>query len=165
MVPKNEALTALSQALRLEHEGRAFYLQVAEKTRDATCRATFLSLADDERMHGEMIERQLHALEGEGQYVLLPDISAPDIDLGAKLFAPSRAQAVAKAGSHVLDIDALHLALEMEIKSYDLYRQAAQRTPDAAGAQMYRWLASAEMTHFNLLMGNYEGLVTRSSWV
>jgi rubrerythrin len=165
MAPRNEALTALSQALRLEREGRAFYLKAAEDTRDAKCRASFLAFADDERLHADMIERQLHAIEGNGTYVLLPDVTAPDIDLGAKLFAPARAQAIVKAGAEATDVAALHLALQMEINSYDLYRQAAQRTDDPAGVQMYRWLAAAEMTHFSLIMSNYEALVTGSSWV
>ena len=50
------------------------------------------------------------------------------------------------------------LALENEIKSYDLYRNAADETDDAAGKQMYTWLASAERSHFNMLMSNYEAL-------
>ncbi|MBC7257118.1 MAG: hypothetical protein H5T66_13550, partial [Chloroflexi bacterium] len=49
MVDKDKALTALSQALKLEREGRAFYLKAAEEVRDERCRKTFLSLADDER--------------------------------------------------------------------------------------------------------------------
>ena len=50
------------------------------------------------------------------------------------------------------------MALENEIKSYDLYVKAAQETVEAAGKQMYQWLASAERTHFNLLMSNYDAM-------
>ena len=34
-------------------------------------------LADDERLHADMIQRQLHAIEGDGVYVLLPNLQVP----------------------------------------------------------------------------------------
>jgi len=165
MERKNRALTALSQALKLEHEGRAFYLQAAEQTQDPKGRATFASLADDERLHAEMIERQLHVMEGSGRYVLLPDLDAPAIDLNVRLFPQEKAAVEAKVGPRPSELDALHVALENEIKSYDLYRHAALETDDEAGKRMYTWLAAAEMTHFNLLMANYEALNTLGAWV
>jgi rubrerythrin len=165
MMDRAKALKALSQALRLEQEGRAFYLQAAERTADAQGRAMFLSLADDERQHAEMIQVQLHGIEGEGVYVLLPDVSAAPIDVGAKLFPPERQALEAKVGDQAGDLQALFLALENEIKSFDLYVKAAQETDDAAGKQMYRWLAGAERIHFNLLMSNYESMAEKGSWV
>lgn len=165
MERKNQALTALSQALKLEREGRAFYLQAAEQTQDPKGRALLISLADDERMHAEMIERQLHVMEGSGRYVLLPDLDAPAIDLNAPLFPQEREVVAAKVGSRSGELDALHVALENEVKSYDLYRHAAQETDDEAGRRMYTWLAGAEMTHFNLLMANYEAINTLGAWV
>ena len=90
MADKKKTLTALSQALKLEQEGREFYLKAADETLDGRGKAMFLSLADDERTHAEMIQRQLHAIEGDGLYVLLPDLSVPAIDLDARLFPPAQ---------------------------------------------------------------------------
>jgi rubrerythrin len=161
----NTGLTALSQALKLEQEGRAFYLKAAEETLDDKGKGMFLSLAADEERHAEMVQRQLREIEGGGSYVLLPNLDVPDIDLDAKLFPPERRQVEARIGRNPNELDALHVALENEIRSYDLYRAAAQETESEAGRQMYRWLAGAEMTHFNLLMSNYESLVSMGGWV
>jgi rubrerythrin len=161
----NTGLTALSQALKLEQEGRAFYLKAAEETLDDKGKGMFLSLAADEERHAEMVQRQLREIEGGGSYVLLPNLDVPDIDLDAKLFPPERRQVEARIGRNPNELDALHVALENEIRSYDLYRAAAQETESEAGQQMYRWLAGAEMTHFNLLMSNYESLVAMGGWV
>ena len=163
MATQNDALEVLSQALKLEQEGRAFYIQAAEATLDPTGKAMFLSLADDEKLHAEMVQRQLHAIEGDGNYVLLPDLDVPAIDLDAKLFAPQKIEA--KAGVSASDIDALHIAIENEIKSFHLYAQAAKAIDDPNAKQLYGWLASAETTHFNLLMSNYESLVSLGGWV
>ncbi|MHB0856453.1 MAG: ferritin-like domain-containing protein [Anaerolineae bacterium] len=158
------ALAVLSQALKLEQEGRTFYLQAAEETLDEQGQRMFTSLADDEALHADMVLRQIHALEGEGSYVLLPDLDVRPIDLGAKLFPPARQDVEAKVGSNPTVLDALHVALENEIRSYDLYRNAAKET-EGYGRQMYEWLAGAEMTHFNLLMSNYESIVSLGGWV
>lgn len=161
MSDRGEALAALSQALRLEQEGRAFYLQAADRVLDERGERTLRALADDEQRHEQMIVRQLHALEGGETYVLLPDLEVPAIDLDRRVFAPERREI--DVDSDVMQI--LHVALDNEIRSYDLYRAAAQRTADEAGAQMYRWLASAELTHANLLMMNYEAISNGGSWV
>ena len=164
MADKTGALQVLSQALKLEQEGRIFYLGAAELAKGSQGEAMFRSLAEDEAMHADMISRQLHALEGDGAYVLLPDMRVTAIDAGKKLFPPERAAIHAAVGADPSIVDALHLAIEREVDSYDLYAQAA-KTADAAGRQMYQWLASAERTHFDLLMSNYEAYVDRGGWV
>ena len=160
-----KALNALSQALKLEQQGRDFYLKAAEETVDEKGKALFLSLADDEVKHADMVQRQLHALEGDGAYVLLPNLKAKPIDAGAALFPPERAKVEGKVGVNPSEVDALHVAIGNEIQSFNLYKQAAQETTDQAGRQMYTWLAQAEMGHFNLLMSNYESLVSMGGWV
>lgn len=165
MTGHEAALRVLSQALQLEKDGQTFYLQAAEKVQDERCQRTFRSLADDERLHQEMIERQLHAIEGEGNYVLLPDVTVERIDLSERLFPPSGEEMQAKIERAYDELSALQVALENEIKSYDLYRHAAVATADEAGRQMYTWLASAERTHFNMLMANYEAISSEASWV
>jgi len=159
-----DALQVLSQALRLETEGMAFYMQAATETLDPKGKELFKSLADDERKHKDMIIRQLHALEGGGDYVLLPNMNVAPIDLAKPLFPPSKEDVVQRTGEYPTEQDALFLAMENEIKSYDLYRAEAQKTTGAA-QQMYQWLASAEMTHFNLLMSNWEALNANGTWV
>ena len=161
----NPALGALSQALKLEREGREFYIKAAGMSFDDKGKAMFLSLADDEQKHADMIARQLHSIEGGGVYVLLPLGNVPGIDLEAKLFPPDPRKIEKRIGPEPTEIDALHVALEMEIKSYDLYRLAARGATDEAGRQMYQWLTSAEMTHFNLLMLNYESIASGGGWV
>jgi len=165
MSDNQKALEILSQALKLEQEGREFYLKAAEETLSEKGRAMFLSLADDEKMHAEMVLRQLHALEGGGSYVLLPALSVRPIDLEVKIFPPERTEIEKRIGVNPNELDALHVALENEMKSYDLYRAAAKATRDEAGKRLYEWLTQAELTHFNLLMSNYEALVSLGGWV
>jgi rubrerythrin len=159
-----ESLRVLSQALRLENEGLAFYLQAATETIDPKGKALFASLADDERKHQAMIRQQLHAVEGNGVYVLLPNLNVEPIDLAQPIFPPDKSDVEKRTGANPNELDVLFLAIDNEIKSYDLYRNAAQKASDP-GKQMYQWLAAAEMVHFNLLMSNWEAISGNSGWV
>ncbi len=160
-----QALQVLSQALQLEKDGEAFYLEAANQVKDERCQRTFRSLADDERQHQEMILRQLHAVEGDGKYVLLPDVTAERIDLQERLFPPAGPELKDRLRRAYDELSALQVALENEIKSFDLYRRAAAEADQDAARQMYTWLAGAERTHFNMLMANYETISSEASWV
>lgn len=159
-----ESLRALSQALRLETEGLAFYLQAATETIDPKGKALFASLADDERKHQEMIRQQLHAVEGNGVYVLLPNLNVQPIDLAQPIFPPDKSAMEQRTGENPNELEVLLIAIDNEIKSYDLYRNEAQKARDP-GKQMYQWLSAAEMVHFNLLMSNWEAINGNSGWV
>ncbi len=165
MSSRENALQVLSQALQLERDGQAFYLKAAETLTDERCQRTFRSLADDERIHQEIILRELHAVEGQGSYVLLPVTAVERIDAEARLFPPDMTEAKRRLSRVYDELSALQMAIEMEIASYDLYRQAAVGASEPAAQQMYAWLAAAERTHFNMLMANYDTLSLEASWV
>ncbi len=165
MARDDQVLAALGRALKLEQDGYAFYTQAAERVKDTTCKKTMLSLADDEKIHEAMIVRQLEAMSEEGDFVVLPNIEPVHADLAAAILPPDPAKVAERVGEHSDELDALLVAIEIEVRSYDLYRQAALETESPTGREMYQWLAAAEMTHFNLLMSNYEALNTPSRWV
>jgi rubrerythrin len=159
-----ESLQVLSQALKLETEGLAFYLQAATEAIDPKGKALFASLADDERKHQDMIRKQLHAVEGNGVYVLLPNLNVQPIDLAQPIFAPAKTAAEQRSLEDLNELEVLTIAINNEIKSYDLYRKEALKV-SGAGKLMYQWLAAAEMVHFNILMSNWEGINGNTGWV
>lgn len=164
MAVSEASVSALSEALKLEQDGHAFYVQAADKVKDETCKEMLLSLAEDEKVHEAMIARQLQALETEGGFVVIPGISAGDVDLSAQLFPPDPAVVEGKVADMASELDAILMALEVESASYDHYRKACTATEDVEGQNMFRWLAGAELTHFNILMSNYEAINQRATW-
>jgi rubrerythrin len=156
------AMGALSQALKLEQDGYAFYRQAAERVHDETCKRTMLSLAEEEKIHEAMIARQMQAQREEGGFVAVPGVVLGDVDLSARLFPPAALEKT--VGQMATELEALQMALEVESTSYEYYRQTSLTTEDAEGQRMFRWLAGAELTHFNILMANYEAINQRTSW-
>ncbi len=158
------ALSILEQAMKLEKEGRQFYLQAVRTTQDKKGKETFSSLADDEQNHYNLIKNQHIALAGEGNGLDSPEIKPVEIDLDKPLF-PRGLEALEKAvKTQSSDWDALLFGLDIEIKSYDLYRKAAQDIEEPLGKQMFEFLAGQEKGHFEILMMRYDGLFGPVSW-
>ena len=158
------ALAILKQAMRLEEEGRAFYLQAAETTGDEEGKETFRALADDEQHHLRLIQRQHDALSSENKWTSSPEIKPTHIDMDKPLF-PKGKEALEKAvKAKSRDTDAMLFGLEIENKSYDLYRTAALATTNPLGKAMFEFLAGEERGHFNILMMRYESLAGPVAW-
>ena len=155
------ALQALRQAIRLEQDGYEFYTEAAERTADPRGRETFLSLADDEKLHLRIVQDQYEALNaGKGWVSFSEALELKPVDLDKPLFPPDRET----IGPEASDIDALLFAMQVENESYELYRKAATETADPAGKEMYQRLASDERVHFDILMLNYEHLLSAGRW-
>ena len=159
------ALQALRQAIRLEQDGYKFYAEAAERMADPRGREMFLSLADDEKLHLRIVRDQYEALNaGKGWVSFSEVLDLKPVDLDKPLFPPG-GEAVEKAiAPETSDTDAMLFAMQKENESYELYRKAATETDDPTGKDMYQRLASYERVHFDVLMLNYEHLVSTGSW-
>lgn len=168
----NAALTALNQAIELEIEGQRFYLEAAECTTNPKGAEMFRSLADDEVIHERILRRQLDALtQGEGWVPVLSTVEGlPEglaevtANFAALIFPDSEKVCEEAVRPDDSDLDALLFALQIENKSFELYREMIEKTTDPNGKRMYKYLANAERGHFELLMLNYEHLSTTGSW-
>jgi rubrerythrin len=159
------ALTVLQQALELEQRGHEFYVQAAERTVDSTGKAMLLSLAGDEVLHQEFIQRQIDALEQDGGWVALDDVPAVDADLESPLFPAGKVELQQTIRPDASDLDALLFALKIENDSFALYTEQAKHAADPIARRLYAYLVDAERTHFNLLMSNYESLNSQAGWI
>ncbi len=158
------ALATLEQAMGIEQEGRQFYLKAAQATLDEKGQEMFTTLADDEKKHYDLIKRQHTALTSEGRWVGSSEIKAVQIDLDKPLFPRGREALEKAVTNRSNDWDALLFGLDIEIKSYDLYRKAALEIAEPLGRQMFEFLAGQEQSHFNILMMRYDFLFGPVSW-
>ena len=156
------AMDALKQAIELESKGHKFYLKAAERVTDPKGAEMFRSLADDEVLHEDILNRQLESLTG-GKGWVLPENVQVEADLETPLFPEGKA--IEKAvQSDAGEMNALLFAIGIENDSFNLYREQAKTAQDPTAKQIYEYLVDAERTHFNLLMLNYEHLSTTGHW-
>lgn len=165
MAKKSAAVEALRQAISLEQQGHKLYLDAAERTADPQGREMFRSLADDEVKHLRAVRRQYESLVEGKDWVSVVESPEKPIDSEKPLLPPDKETLEKTISADASDIEALHFALEFENNAYDLYRREAETVTDPAGKAMYEWLTEQELSHFNLLMLNYEHLANSGHWL
>jgi rubrerythrin len=159
-----DALEIVKQSMAIEQQGREFYLKAAQTTQDEKGQETFRELADDEMEHFTLLQRQYDALKELKKWIDLPEVKKTQIDLDKPLF-PKGKEVLEKAiTAKSSDLDAVLFGLDIEIKSYDLYRQAALKISDALGKAMFEFLMGEEKNHFDILMMRYEYLAGPVGW-
>jgi len=142
--------------MKLETDGQMFYETLAAAMTDPEAAAMFKQLAADEVTHYNYIERQYEALEAGKGWAAIPEMATVKVIEATSVVFPPEKQVLTELPPHPTEADALLFALGIEDKSFKLYYNSAQIATDPEAQQLFRQLASAEQTHFNVLMGRYE---------
>lgn len=149
------ALAALQMAIQTEIDGRNFYTQFAQQTRDEEARAMFERLAQDEVKHLEILQAARETLETKGEWTQYPGMDPVAVP-GAPIFSRERVEQ--NILDYTSDLSALRMAYLIEKDAVDFYQRALEETADPRGKQMFQDLMKMEQGHLDLLQGEYEFL-------
>ena len=154
-ISKQEIIRA---AIQLERGGRQFYLDVAEKASSALAKQMFQSLADDEVRHIQWIEK-----------LSTGEKSAEETNKGlyrrlSHIFADMPEETRRSAQVAQSDMDALSLAIDMEVRSRDAYEQWGEESEDDEVRSLCQVLAGVEAYHKELLENTREYLDHSTDW-
>jgi rubrerythrin len=157
-------MNVLEEAKCLEQEGQAFYREAAKRVKNPKGKKLFRKLAKDEVMHERLIQRQILNLIKEGYWVELLETQGPACALVPSIFPQGRAGLEKAIKADPTEVDAVLTGLDVENKSYDLYRGQVESVKDPVAKKLYEFLAGQERNHFDLLMANYEAMVKSGGW-
>ncbi|MGI6561145.1 MAG: ferritin family protein [Clostridia bacterium] len=150
-------MNTLEFAIRIEYEGRDFYLKQAELSEDEGLKAVFLSLANEEEHHAKILESKLNGLPYE-------------IKVSTAL---TKAEKIFNDGefikSETFDIprqrDVYESALRKEQESIDLYKEMKNEAKDPKEKEIFELLIKQETEHYNVFEGLIELLTKAEDWV
>ena len=160
---------AIKAAIKLEEDGRAFYLEAAGKSTNVQAKKTFESLAADETKHIEWIKEQTagagprHELCAPTAGVL--DAAAANRELYVRLkgiFADVSPEAATASADE--DIKAIDTAIGMEDKSVEAYTDWAENGPSDAIRKLGSMLVGIEKFHRQVLENAKEYLTSPGDW-
>ena len=148
MQPQDSTLDILKQALLLEHRGRAFYQEIADRTPNPTLKQFFSTMAQEETGHIEMLTHQFKAYRENGLFD--SDFSTPPAEgtTAASVLNADLKTEIAAAGYEAAAIAA---AISMEDRAVRLYSERAAGSNDPAEKALYGWLAQWERGHLEAL--------------
>ncbi|MBI5267177.1 MAG: ferritin family protein [candidate division Zixibacteria bacterium] len=142
-------LEPLRVALRLEEEGRRFFLEAAAQVTNLHARQTLEFLAGEEAKHIERI-REFHRSVESG-LTAPPIVSAESVENRIRAFNEKLASLRNEMKPLASDVEAYAMAVKFENGAADFYQQQIDNSSDPEVRAFYKWLVEEESLHFEVL--------------
>jgi rubrerythrin len=136
-------------AVRMELDGKAFYKELARKTRHAGLRMIFRQLAADEQKHHDIFL----ALKVQAKPETMKDSTA--LEHAKNVFADLLARKE-DLGTAKDDLDGYRHAMKLEVDSFELYEGAAGKEQDKDIKELLLRVAAEEHKHYEILQNIYD---------
>lgn len=152
MTGREDLLQSLIEAFLMEKGTKDFYSNAAAKISNNEAKAVFHDLSLWEAEHGEYIQYLYRAIQDdrdpEGFEEFKEKVRAPLAEGGISI---KELESKIERYTFVDDADALRLALEIEGKSYALYRKLSESAADRNAAILFKEMAEQELSHIDYL--------------
>ena len=153
----------LQLAVRMEADGKEYYQKASRKSSNRLAKELFHHLADQEDVHRKKFEEIYKALKRGRNW--------PDVELRSgregkikSLFAEATKALGSKFKIAESELEAIKTAMDMEIRSYNLYHTRSAESTLPVEKQFYKTLAGEERGHHLALLDSYEYLSDPAGW-
>jgi rubrerythrin len=151
---------AISEAFRLEVNGRKFYKHAARVTDNENGKAMFERLAKEETEHIETFTKLFDAMLGgtDWKKSLQPGDAQGPAPLIEKLKASE------EADDPDTEIEAIRLGLELERNAIEFFRKSADAANDETAKAVFERIGREEQVHYDLLQAQYDSVTKSEFW-
>lgn len=150
-------MNRLEFAIQMENEGQAYYLELAEANKDNRLSTLFRKLANDERIHAEILSKRLKDLP----YELSDNEELLSFE---NAFATNR-EMKNDIRTTLTQLDVYQAVLDRELKSVELYRDMRKNTNQGRDTILMDFLIFQETAHAKIFQGLVEFLTRPEEWV
>lgn len=145
------ARDALKIAMATEERGVSFYKAAADIATHESTRRTFLEMLEEEKHHFSGLKKEWDQLIEKNEEILdAPDFLHFDYDALKEIF-PSAEQVREEMARGLSEVEALKLAMAMELDAYHYFKSYADKFNDTKGRDIFRKFAEEEQEHYELI--------------
>ena len=163
-MPKKD-LKILQAAIKMEIDGRKFYLKSSKTAKNAVAKKLLVSLADQELLHIERIKEISYGLKEDLDWNDFAGTITKDSKKKlALVFKPLSASEKKRLKADPSNLAAITIAMKKETKSYDYYDKQAKETGIRIAKVFFERLKKEEEHHYELLEEAYSMLSDSASW-
>ena len=162
-IEQDRTVQALQVAIKMEIDGKEFYLQASRESSNELGKKLLESLAAEEDIHRQNFEKiydSIRVKQGWPGTDFQPD--------GGKRLRTVFAEAIEKTGAGInvssTELDAVKTAMEMENKTGDYYHAQGQAATYDTERDFYQSLVAEEGEHYLVLLDYYEYLSDPAGW-
>ena len=158
-----KTIEVLQLAVRMEDDGKKFYQKASRKSNNKLAKELFKQLANEEDVHRKKFEEIYKTFKRVQNW---PDVEPPSEK--GKRIKSLFAEATKALGSQFevaeSEFEAIKIAMDMEVKSYNLYYSRSKESTLPVEKQFYQTLAGEERGHHLALLDAYEYLSDPTGW-
>ncbi len=155
----------LESAVRMELDGRKFYLKAAKTAKNLIARKLLESLAEQELAHIDRIKEISEGLKHEEDWAdFAGTINSQAKKKLALVFKPLTAAEKKKLKADPSNVKAIELSMKKETDSYDYYDKQSKQTGIRIAKVFYNRLKKEEEHHYELLEEALQLLTDTASW-
>lgn len=160
---QSKTLEALQSAIRMEIDGKEFYLKASQKSSNDMGKKLLNTLAFEEDFHRQKFEQIYDAISKEKAW---PETDfQPDGGRALKtIFAGALEEGNLDEKAPVTELDSVQAAMVMENKTYDFYKNRGKDAAYHTERDFYEALATQEREHYLILLDYYEFLKDPAAW-
>ncbi|MFC1962141.1 ferritin family protein [Chloroflexota bacterium] len=162
-VEQEKTIIGLKYAIQMEIDGKEYYLKASEKSSQQMGKKLLQSLAAEEDIHRRKFEQIYNAIQNKqdwpGRYY------QPDGGKALRtIFARATEKLATTARASATELESVQGAIDMEVKSYDYYKERSSDASYAAEKDFYEAVATQERQHQLVLLDYYEYLRDPAAW-
>ena len=157
---KTIARDALELTLSIERRGYTFYSNASKKTKNGRGRLMFQRLAAEESDHLRRLQQEYRSLIEDNEWLKREPARLPVSRKIAEEVFPQRALLKIDVTDKTTDVEALNIAMDLERRSQQFFRDFAKQLPEAGGRKIFMEFARDEASHLEALVSEYNALVT-----
>ena len=153
--------TLISEAIKLEINGQAFFNHAAEATGNALGKKMFTRLAQEEVKHLETFSRLFSSVIKSDDWkkqVRSEELKGPSAVIQQLADRMKRAEGKS-------EVEALRIGMELEQKAVDFFSGTAAGMADAAAREIFEKIADEERFHYDLLLAQYDSVTGSGFWL
>ena len=149
---------ALELTLSIERRGYTFYTNASKKTRNDRGRLMFQRLAAEESDHLRRLQQEYRSLIEENEWLKREPARLPVSRKIAEEIFPQKELLKIEMSDKTTEVEALHIAMDLERRSHQFFRNFAKQLPEAAGKKIFLEFAKDEESHLEALVSEYNAL-------
>ncbi len=150
-------MNSVEISLKMESDAVDFYEKCADKMRNPVGRKMFLSIAEDEKRHIELLNKLFRKLD-------MTIEKASPMKAIQSIFAEMKDHMVARVAATTDDMEAFRIAMEMEKQGRDFYRKSAAVAPTPLEKTLFETLADEEEEHFKVFSNTLDFMQNTNNW-
>jgi Fur family ferric uptake transcriptional regulator len=150
---------ALELTLAIERRGYTFYTNASRKTKSGSGRRMFQRLAAEESDHLRRLQQEHRTLLEKNEWLKHEPARLPLSRKIVEEIFPQKELLKIEVKDETNEIDALHIAMNLERRSHQFFKDFANQISDSNGRKVFMDFAADEESHLKALVAEYNNLM------